>query len=129
MEDVGPILPNTRTLRTTLHVRVSCLLYRRSVSSIVGSCARSRSTLAAKSSASVGTTRSDAFRFSRSRRRRASLPTSCAEARPLRSDDHRERQREQGDVQPAHGPILAAPEVRKSPPASSGANPIGPLGR
>src|SRR5579864_488396 len=52
----------------------SCADYRRSVSSIVGRLARSRSTLAAKSSASVSTTRSVDFLFARWRFRRASIP-------------------------------------------------------
>ncbi len=60
------------------HGRPSSSASSRSFSSIVGSCARSRSTLAAKSSASFGTTRSTAFRFSRSRRRRASGPTRAS---------------------------------------------------
>ena len=45
-------------------------------SSIVGSASRSRWTLSTKSSSSVGTTRSFALRRSRSRRRRASAPTT-----------------------------------------------------
>jgi len=40
--------------------------------------------------------------------------------RPFRSDHNRDRQREQGNVQPAHGPIL---------PQRTGTNPIRLLGR
>jgi transposase InsO family protein len=52
--------------------------YRRSVSSIVGRLARSRSTLAAKSSASVSTIRRADLRFARCLRRRASAPNRGA---------------------------------------------------
>src|SRR6185437_5576244 len=59
--------------------------YRRYSSSVVGRFARSRSTLAAKSSASVvWTTCSDAFRFARSRRLRASAPTLTPSRAPSR---------------------------------------------
>ena len=33
----------------------------------------------------------------------------CLEPRPLRADNDRDCQREQGDVEPAHDPILAKP--------------------
>ena len=84
MENVPRVMPNTRVLerasssaekpdiRLQPDTRVAQWGSR---SSIVGSASRSACTLRTNSSSSVETTRSFAFRFSRSRARRASAPT------------------------------------------------------
>ena len=117
----APILPNTRTFcdeRRRPLARLAPVS-----SSIVGRFARSRSTLAAKSSASV---RLDDAERRLPLRAVAAPPRlgadarvqACTEPRPLRTDHDGDGQCEQGDVQPAHGSDL-----------TRGAKPIGPLGR
>ncbi len=108
MEDVGPVLPNTRVFHAFVTVRSAS--GRRSS----GRFARSRSTLAANSSASSSPTTwrfAFVFRLARSRRRR-DLPEALIEPRPFRSGDEDDRCREQGDVQPAHAPSLPAGGLR-----------------
>ena len=73
MENVGPILPNTRILTHHLH---RALALRRSRSFVVGRLERSRWTLSANSSSSVRISFRLALRRCRSRARRASRPTS-----------------------------------------------------
>ena len=90
MENALRILPNTTVVDTTVTVRNPRAFGR---SFVVGSCARSRSTLAAKSSSSGRRTRR--FDLRRSRARRRSLPARTAATasaiRPRRARPRRRR--------------------------------------
>ena len=77
---------------------------------IVGRFARSRSTLAANSSASSSPTTwrlASPSAWRARRRRRDSTPNRSPEPRPLGAGDQYDSDREQGDVQPAHAASLA----------------------
>ena len=119
MEDVGPILPNTRTLsddrRRPLAVELGGPSPRSSAAAR-GRARRSRRSRRRR----LGTTRSDglpllalaaAARFGADARLQPWL-----EPRPFRSDHDCDRQREQGDVQPAHGTDLSEGASRRSKP-------------